>query len=536
MHYNALEEMPTIKYRDPAEIRQEYPYIEQIFKNSSFSPEMVTEIEKVVDDCEGIPLVVRSSSLLEDLKGSAFAGKYKSLFVANQGSRKERVDALIDAILEVYASVFGPDPIEYRRDRGLLDFNEEMAIMIQEVVGQRVGKYFFPAYAGVAFSYNEFRMSPRIKRDDGIVRMVAGLGTRAVDRVSEDYPFFISPGQPGIRANISPIDRLRYSQKKIDVIDLETGRFETHDFATLVEEIGPEFPLLSSIISFYRDGHFHEPVGTALSIEEGVPVVSFHNLIGAGRFIPRLRLVLKLLEEQLGTPVDIEFACNGSDMLYLLQCRPQSQAAAAENISVPADIPLPDRLFTATRYVTAGEVRGIEYIVYVDPFGYESLETRAELLAVGRAIGALNSLLPHQKFVLIGPGRWGSRGDIKLGVSVGYADINNTAMLIEVARNKHGYVPELSFGTHFFQDLVESHIRYLPLYPDEQGNEFNESFFLESPNALAALVPEAEHLAPVVRVVSIAEAFPGCTATVVMDGDRNRALAYIDRRAGGRSV
>ena len=86
--------------------------------------------------------------------------------------------------------------------------------------------------------------------------------------------------------------------------------------------------------------------------------------------------------------------------------------------------------------------------------------------------------------MLIGPGRWGSRGDIKLGVSVSYSDINNTAMLLEVARKRGNYVPDLSFGTHFFQDLVESDIKYLPLYPDDPGVVFNEAFLLGAPNLL----------------------------------------------------
>ena len=93
---------------------------------------------------------------------------------------------------------------------------------------------------------------------------------------------------------------------------------------------------------------------------------------------------------------------------------------------------------------------------------------------VGRAVGRLNKLLPKRQFILIGPGRWGSRGDIKLGVPVTYSDINNSAMLIEVARQKGNYLPDLSFGTHFFQDLVEASIRYLPLYPDDPEIAFQE--------------------------------------------------------------
>ncbi len=531
LHFNALEEMPTIKYRDPVEIRQEYPYIEQIFKNSSMSPEIIAGLNLALDDFGDRPLVVRSSSLLEDTLGAAFAGKYKSLFVANQGTKREKLEALIDAVEEVYASVFGPDPIEYRRERGLLDFNEEMGIIIQEVVGRRIGKYFFPAYAGVAFSSNEFRWSPRIRREDGIVRLVAGLGTRAVDRVGDDYPVLVCPGQPGLKVNVSPEEVMWYSQKNIDVINLATRRFETVNFEKLVQEYGHEFTALAQIVSIYEDGQLFSPVGTMVDSGKGLPVVTFSKLLTHGPFIPQIKAMLDILSQELGWPVDLEFACDGDiHKLYLLQCRPQSQSGRVQQVPVPRDIPKDDQLFTAHKFITTAQVEGIEYLVYVDPAEYDSLSTMEELIQVGRTIGELNSRLPRQKFILIGPGRWGSRGDIKLGVRVGYSDINNTAMLIEVARKKKDYVPEVSFGTHFFQDLVEAQIRYLPLYPDEEGSLFNDSFFSSSPNLLRKILPEARRLEKVIRVINITKQIADATVSVIMDGDSNQALGYIKRK------
>lgn len=203
LHYNELEEVIEQKYKDIEEIRREYPHIVQIFKNSDFTSDFVNGVSVALDDFGDCPLVVRSSSLLEDQFGAAFSGKYKSLFIANQGTKSERLSALLDAVSEVYASTFGPDPIEYRAERNLLDFHEEMGIMIQEVVGTKIGKYFMPAYAGVAFSNNEFRWSPRIKREDGLIRLVPGLGTRAVDRLGDDYPILLAPGQPNLRVNVS---------------------------------------------------------------------------------------------------------------------------------------------------------------------------------------------------------------------------------------------------------------------------------------------------------------------------------------------
>ena len=211
IQYNNLTEVYNRKYQEVDRIRHEYPYTIQLFKNSRFSPEMIKGLSTALDDFEDRPLIVRSSSMLEDRMGASFSGKYKSLFLANQGSKRDRLSALLDAVAEVYASVFGPDPIEYRTERGLLDFREEMGVMLQEVVGTRIGRYFMPSFSGVAFSNNEFRWSPRIRREDGLIRMVPGLGTRAVDRVSDDYPVLVSPGQPNLRANVSPQEISRYS-------------------------------------------------------------------------------------------------------------------------------------------------------------------------------------------------------------------------------------------------------------------------------------------------------------------------------------
>ena len=159
----------------------------------------------------------------------------------------------------------------------------------------------------------------------------------------------------------------------------------------------------------------------------------------------------------------------------------------------------------------------------MDPEGYSRLGDLSELRDVSRAVGSLNQILPKRQFILMGPGRWGSRGDVKLGVSVTYSDINNTAVLIEIARKKGNYVPDLSFGTHFFQDLVESGIRYLPLYPDDPGVVFNEPFFRKSENILARLLPDLAHLADTVRVIDVPDA----------DGRPGAARAHERRPRGG---
>jgi predicted nucleotidyltransferase len=525
---NNFEEVIEQKYKEIFQVRIEYPNIIQTFKNATFPPEIVQGLSMALDDFEDKPLIVRSSSLLEDRMGSAFSGKYKSLFLANQGSKEKRLEALLDAIAEVYASVFGPDPIEYRAERGLLDFHEEMGIMVQEVVGTRVGKYYLPAYAGVAFSKNEFRWSPRIKREDGLVRLVPGLGTRAVDRLSDDYPVLVSPGQPGLRVNITAEEVSRYSPHKIDVINLETNSFESIDMKELLNETGLDYPAFNQVFSILKDQHIQAPTGLNFELDPRDLVVTFNGLFANTPFLSRMQVILKTLEEKLDTPVDIEFASDGRDF-YLLQCRPQSQSDENMAVPIPRDISPERIIFSANRFVSNGRVPDITHIVYVDPERYGDLHDRATMLAVGRAISKLNKLLPKRQFILLGPGRWGSRGDIKLGVSVTYSDINNTAMLVEIARKSGNYVPDLSFGTHFFQDLVEAGIRYLPLYPDDPGIVFNEAFLKKSPNLLPEILNEFTYLCDTIYLIDIPAVTDGRVLQILMNADLGEAVGILSQ-------
>ena len=526
MTYNDFEEVVEQKYKEINQVRLEYPHVVQTFKRARFPSDIIQGLSVALDDFGERPLIVRSSSLLEDRMGAAFSGKYKSLFLANQGSKKQRLEALLDGIAEVYASTFSPDPIEYRAERGLIDFGEEMGIMIQEVVGKRVGKYFLPAYAGVAFSRNEFRWSPRIKREDGLVRIVPGLGTRAVDRLSDDYPVLITPGQPGLRVNVDPDEIIRYSPKKIDVIDLESNSFKSIDIDEFLKEFGYEMPAVNNIISVFHDGQISKPMAMSVDFENDQLVANFEGLINNTQFVKKMELILKTLEETLNTPVDIEFASDGQDF-YLLQCRPQSYSGESRPAPIPKDIPENRIVFTANRYISNGRVPDITHIVYVDPEKYVLLSERNEILAVGQAVGKLNKLLPKRQFILMGPGRWGSRGDIKLGVSVTYSEINNTAVLIEIARKKGNYVPDLSFGTHFFQDLVEAGIRYLPLYPDDKGTVFNEHFLKSAKNILPEVLPEFEKLSDTIRLIDIPQSTDGQILQVLMNADLEEAVGIL---------
>jgi hypothetical protein len=526
MNFNNLEEILEQKYKSLSEVRKEYPHVVQLFKNSYFPPDIIKSLSVALDDFGDRPLIVRSSSLLEDRLGTAFSGKYKSLFITNQGTKQERLDALMDAIAEVYASTFGPDPMEYRTEHNLIDFHEEMAVMIQEVVGQQVGPYFLPCFAGVAFSTNEFRWSPRIKREDGLIRIVPGLGTRAVDRVSADYPILIAPGQPGLRANVSTEDIIRYSPQLIDVLNMQSHEFETIELKELFRKYGNDYPKFENVVSVYEHHALKRPNAFNINFEKDDIIVTFEGLINNTRFVTLFKRILHELSTALNTPVDVEFASDGTD-LFILQCRPQSFSKYDSPTPIPPNIPEEQTLFTANRYISNGTVPDITHIVYVNPEKYSEIKSLEKFKTVSDAISRLNEKLPKRQFILMGPGRWGSRGDIKLGVSVTYSDINNTAVLIEIARKKGNYVPDLSFGTHFFQDLVEASIRYLPLYPDEKSVIFNEDFLIKSPNCISTYVPDNNDLTEIIHVIDVPEVFQGKILKILMNADMEKAVAYF---------
>ncbi len=524
LRLNRLDEYQSQKYKSVDDLTREYPLIQGVFRNGEFPIRIVHWLRSILSKLGDDPLIVRSSSLLEDRFGTAFCGKYASFFLANQGTLEQRLRALLGAIAEVYASIMAPDPILYRREHGLIHYVEEMAILIQKVVGFRFGDYFLPSFAGVAFSRNEYRWSPRIRREDGLVRVVMGLGTRAVDRSGPDYPRMVALGAPTLRPESSVKEILRCAQHTLDVIDLKKNRFEAVRLSDVLAQ-GSAFPALDRIVSVYQDDELYTPAGSHVDVDPSRMVITFDKLLRNSSFAREVRERLNRLEDAYGRPVDLEFACDGTKF-YLLQCRVQSQKADAGPVRIPADVPPEDVIFDAHRHVRTGLVQRIQFIVYVEPSAYDAVPTRERRLDIARVVGRLNHKLERRSFILIGPGRWGSN-DIRLGVPVRYADINRCRMLIEVARLKNGFVPEVSFGTHFFQDLVEAAIDYLPLYPDTEGIRFNEAFFRQSANKLADVLPDESDFAAEVKVIDIPATTSGRTLTIAMDSDSDSALAYL---------
>ncbi len=530
MSHNGLHHLHNQKYKTKEEIEADYPHAREGFLGGQFPDEIVDGLREILAGVGNRPLIVRSSSLLEDNFGKSFAGKYDSYFCPNQGTPEENLEALIRAIIRVYASVHNPDALFYRREMGLLDYDERMAVLLQEVQGDRHGDFFYPTLAGVGFSYNPFRWTSKIRREDGFLRMVWGLGTRAVDRVSKDYPRMVALSHPDLRPEVGAKEIKRYSQHFADVINLAENEFQT---VPLPDVLSMDSPSIRLLVSEDRGDYLQPPLVYDPSLSPHDLVLTFDNLLTKTQFIPLFKTMLRNLEDRFGRHVDVEFTADivpgypqPDFLIHLLQCRPQSRQESTQAIEVPTTVSEADTLFTADHLIPHGKVQRIRYIVFVDPDAYTRLPDETTRLQLARVVGQVNQILEKKSYILMGPGRWGS-SNIDLGVKVTYADIYNTAMLIEIGLSDGGSAPEVSYGTHFFQDLVETEIYPLALYPDRDETTLNWRFFRESANELPTLLPNCAPYAEYVRLIDVPAVTQGRMLEVIMDGESSQALGFL---------
>jgi pyruvate,water dikinase len=506
----------------------EFGQLEERFLAGKFSLAIMEQFRSMLDYFGQAPIIVRSSSLLEDSFGNAFAGKYRSEFCTNQGHPDARLEAFLRAVRLVYASALNPHALAYRRKRGLGESDEQMAILVQRVSGAPHEGRFFPSLAGVAFSRNLYAWSDRIDPARGIIRLVFGLGTRAVERVGSDYPRMIPVSHPELRPEVGA-KVVRYSQHQVDLLDLQGNRFVT---VPLEDALGRyEARDLRLFVSTVADGYVSDPAGTYLGSNRDGLVLTFNNLIRQTNFVEIMGNMLARLERGYGRPVDTEFTASvGANgvRVNLLQCRPLRIPGASESSPADADIPPERTLFRSSRMIFGGVVRDIRYVLYIDPARYSTIREAGTKTAIGRIVSRLNAhpSVIEGKVIMMGPGRWGST-NIDLGVSVGYGDIDNAAVLVEVAREEAGQLPELSYGTHFFQDLVEAGVIFLAVYPDDAESHFNAGFFAEAPNALRSLSPEAARYEAYVTVIDVPSAADGAHAHVVADPERGAAVCFL---------
>jgi len=451
------------------------------------------------------PIIVRSSSLLEDAYGNAFSGKYDSVFCANQGSFHHRMEDLKTAIRTVYASAMSASALAYRKAHGLLEREEQMGLLIQRVSGTQHGELFFPDLAGVGFSFNPYVWNPDIDPGAGVLRMVFGLGTRAVDRSDSDYTRLVALNAPDLSPDSRESGQGKCSQRIVDVLDLDANQLVSLDFGAVAERGGGDRDRAVARFS-HRDPALVRAVRAQGS--GTVPLtITFDRMIRDTSFIGDMREALRLLQEAYDYPVDVEFTANfpeeGVYKLNIVQCRPLQVKGNAVCEPLPARIPDEDLLLRA-RGPVIGPSRSetLDTFIYVVPEVYSSLPN-ADRYRVARIIGRVTQALRGARVMLLGPGRWGTTTP-SLGVPVSFAEIHPVAVLCEIVAMRDGLVPDVSLGTHFFSELVEQDMLYIAVYPERAETVLRDDFFLRAPNLLLELAPEAALFADTLKVVRVA--------------------------------
>lgn len=492
-------------------------------------PEYISkQLADMLDYFGQSPIIVRSSSLLEDNFGNSFAGKYESVFCANQGSRHKRLEDFLSAVKTIYASTMSEKALLYRAQRGLLQRDEQMALLVQRVSGSFYGSLFYPQVAGVGFSYNPYVWSEYIDPDAGVLRLVFGLGTRAVDRSDDDYTRVVALNAPERRPEQNFDEVRQYSQRRVDVLDLEANQLISDHFEEILQR-SRNLPVhLFTTQEGYRNSFESTPA------TEIPPVLTFEHLLTRTPFVQDMKEILATIEAAYDYPVDMEFTTNFLDETHyrinLVQCRPLQVQGGGTIMDPPTGIER-DAILLECEGPVIGQSRlsNLDRIIYVVPSLYGNLPVR-DRHAIARLIGKIihsKAFAPSKGALLMGPGRWGTTTPA-LGVPVSFSEINTISVLCEIVAMREDFVPDVSLGTHFFHEMVEADILYLALFPKRENNHLNTQLIENAPNRLTGILPDASDWTDIVRVIDPADLDGSPSLRIYANAVRQKVICYLE--------
>ena len=472
-------------------------------REGKFSRDMEEEFVKLLEYYGQDPIIVRSSSILEDGFGNAFAGKYESVFCPNAGDMEHRLQEFEDAVRTVYASTMSKSALDYRSRRGLQARDEQMALLVQRVSGSYYGDFYMPYAAGVGYSYSPYRFLESLDPSAGMLRLVMGLGTSAVDRTEGSYPRLVSLDQPKATVARTSAEKHQFSQRKLELINRSEGKLEQ----VSLDVIEPYMPYYLKRLLLEHDFDA-ERAFRERGQNRDIEFISCQGIVNKEIIMQQMKDILATIQEAYQYPVDTEFTINlsenGDYVINILQCRPLQVFRDSEETSMPENV-TPDNILFECRNSAMGLSRTdkLDLVVYVDPVKYYNMPYR-DKYRVARAIGTVNWTMRGQdrKMLLMVPGRIGTTSP-ELGVPTAFADISEFAAICEVSNSKAGYNPELSYGSHFFQDLVESGILYNAIFENEKTITYQPEMLGGCCNIFRDIVKDGEGLEEIVYVYDV---------------------------------
>ena len=473
--------------------------------SGKFSREMEEQFVKLLEYYGQDPIIVRSSSILEDGFGNAFAGKYESVFCSNSGDMDQRLEELENAVRTVYASTMSRSALDYRSRRGLGERDEQMALLVQRVSGSYYGEYYMPCVAGVGYSYSPYRFMDDLDPTAGMLRLVMGLGTSAVDRTEGSYPRLVNLDRPKATTARDSVEKHQYSQRRLELMNRASRKLEQVE-PDVVEPFLPRFMKKLLFEHDFDTERMYREQGHSRDIE----FVSCQGIVEKEDLMAEMHAILSTIQKEYDYPVDTEFTVNlsedGDHVINLLQCRPLQVYQDSEEMELPEDVDREKILFEC-RGSSMGLSRyeKLDIIVTVDPVNYYNMPYRDKYKAA-KAVGSVNWKMrgKNKKMLLMTPGRLGTSSP-ELGVPAVFSDISEYASICEVSDSRAGYNPELSYGSHFFQDLVEAGILYNAIFENEKTIVFNPELLKDCDNLLCDYDPKFEELKDIVRVYDVSE-------------------------------
>ena len=469
-----------------------------------FSEAMREQFLRIIEYYGQDPYIIRSSSILEDGFGNAFAGKYESVFCVNRGDINERLDEFEHAIKVVYASSMSLSALDYRKRRGLDKRDEQMALLIQRVSGSYYGSKYMPCAAGVGYSYSPYRIMKDTDPTAGMLRLVMGLGTSAVDRTEGSYPRIVNLDRPEKTSYSSSADKHKFSQGKAEVIDMAEKVMKKLS----LENIEADIPKYLDKILLEHDCDAESRL-REMGRRREVKFISCKGLVANATLMEQMKRMLRCIQDEYEYPVDTEFTINisedGEYSVDLLQCRPLQVQKGKTGTVIPEDIP-EDKILLESKGSSMGMSKAsiLDIIVYVDPVKYYNMPYKEKDI-VAKLIGKINWHYRdmNKHMMLIVPGRVGTTSP-ELGVPTAFSDISAYEIICETEESKAGYNPELSYGSHIFQDLVEAEILYTAIFNNEKTLHFSPEK-LESSRNLISEFEQNTTLADIVRVYDVSD-------------------------------
>ena len=489
-----------------------------------FSRDMEEQFVKLLEYYGQDPIIVRSSSILEDGFGNAFAGKYESVFCSNSGDMDQRLEELENAVRTVYASTMSKSALDYRSRRGLQERDEQMALLVQRVSGSYYGEYYMPCVAGVGYSFSPYRFMDELDPTAGMLRLVMGLGTSAVDRTEGSYPRLVSLDNPKATTSRNCSEKHKYSQRKLELINRAARQLEQVEPDT----VKPYLPAFMKRLLFEHD-HDAERMFRERGQQRDIEFVSCQGIVEKEDLMNRMRQILSVIQKEYDYPVDTEFTINlsedGDYVINLLQCRPLQVYQDSVDMDIPEDTDIKDILFECTgSSMGLSRCEKLDIIVMIDPVGYYNMPYN-DKYKVGQAVGSINWLMrgKNKKMLLMSPGRIGTSSP-ELGVPALFSDISEYEAICEISDSRAGYNPELSYGSHFFQDLVEAGILYNAIFENEKTIAYNPSLLSAYDNSVCDYDPKLASLQDIVKVYDVS----GDKIILCNDMKKERILCFRD--------